>query len=199
MTKRFKWASNAADNIDWYSHGRTLQAYNFYQMNFSVKFIHEWLPLNGVKFHQSTTDQCPCCKEKKETFDHFITCVQNPELYQNLQECLVEVYQKHTVDPVLCILPIQDGKVQGLYPLLDFEPYETLIDAQTKIGWNQVRFGRYALDWEKILLWSTWHRSIWRTKMDTSHYAHNFSIQETKSCTGKIGRTSQAQWQRMLY
>ena len=60
------------------------------------------------------------------------------------------------MDPVLRILinlaiagePIQDGKVQGLYPLLDFKPYETLIDAQTKIGWNQVRFGRYALDWD---------------------------------------------------
>eukprot|EP00978_Attheya_sp_CCMP212_P021752 scaffold63931_cov72-Attheya_sp.AAC.1 len=52
MTKRFKWADDTADNIDWYSHGSTLQAYDFYQLNFSIKFIHKRLPLNGVKFHQ---------------------------------------------------------------------------------------------------------------------------------------------------
>ena len=156
MTRRFSWTSGTADNIDWYSHGSTLKAHEFYNLNFSIKFIHERLPLNGVKFHQSTTDQCPCCKEKKETCEHFITCFQNPEVYQNLQEGLVEVYKKHQVDPVLRILinlaiagePIHDGNVQGLYPLLDFEPYETLIEAQTKIGWKQIRYGRYALDWD---------------------------------------------------
>ena len=68
----------------------------------------------------------------------------------------MDVYKKHQVDPVLRILinlaiagePIHDGNVQGLYPLLDFEPYETLIEAQTKIGWKQIRYGRYALDWD---------------------------------------------------
>jgi hypothetical protein len=116
------------------------------KLNFSVKFIHERLPLNGVKFHQSTTNQNPCCKEKKEMFEHFITCHQNLDVYQNLQEGLGEVYQKQQVDPVLRILinlaiagePIHDGQVQGMYSLLYFKPYETLINAQTKIGWKQI-------------------------------------------------------------
>eukprot|EP00978_Attheya_sp_CCMP212_P028536 scaffold98748_cov59-Attheya_sp.AAC.1 len=142
MTKQFKWANDTADNIDWYSHGSTLQAYDFYQLNFSIKFIHERLPLNGVKFHQSTTDQCPCCKKEKETFEHFIECPKNPDKYKNLQDGLIDVYQKHQVDPVLRILanlaipgePISVKFVENLYPLLDLEPYETIIEAQTKIG-----------------------------------------------------------------
>jgi hypothetical protein len=67
MTRRFSWTPGTADKIDWYLHGSTLKAYDFYNLNFSIKFIHERLPLNGIKFHQSTTDQCTCCKEKKET------------------------------------------------------------------------------------------------------------------------------------
>eukprot|EP00978_Attheya_sp_CCMP212_P003429 scaffold7102_cov34-Attheya_sp.AAC.1 len=157
MTKQFKWASNTADNIDWYSHGSTLQAYDFYQLNLSIKFIHERLPLNEVQFHQSTTDQCPCCKKEKETFEHFIECPNNLDKYKNLQDRLIDVYQKHKVNPVLRILanlaiagePIPVENVENLYPLLDLEPYKMLlIEAQTKRGWNHVRFGRFALDWD---------------------------------------------------
>jgi hypothetical protein len=156
MTKQFKWPNDAADNIDWYSHGSMLHPYDFYQLNFRIKFIHERLPLNGVKFHLSTTNQCPCCKKEKETFEHFIECLNNPDKYKILQNELTDVYQKHKVDPKLRILVnlaiagelISLKQVENLYPLLDLEPYETIIEERTKIGWNQLCSGRFALDWD---------------------------------------------------
>ena len=96
--------------------------------------------------------------KQKETFEHFIECLNNPDKYKILQNELTDVYQKHKVDPKLRILVNLDiagelislKQVENLYPLLDLEPYETLIEVRTKIGWNQVRFGRFALDWDYV-------------------------------------------------
>jgi hypothetical protein len=157
MTKRFKWDQTAADSIDWYSHGSTIMAREYYQRNFSMKLIHERLPVLGEDFSASANKVCPCCKHRNETFSHYITCPSNPIKVNEIRDGLKPIYETHEIDPMLRILinlalanePITYYGTQDLYPINDWKPYKVLIKAQERIGWRQLHYGRYVLEWDQ--------------------------------------------------
>eukprot|EP00978_Attheya_sp_CCMP212_P043419 scaffold283137_cov66-Attheya_sp.AAC.5 len=45
--------------------------------------------------------------------------------------------------------PITYYEVQDLYPINDWKPYKALIKAQERIGWRQLHYGRYVLEWDQ--------------------------------------------------
>eukprot|EP00978_Attheya_sp_CCMP212_P012377 scaffold30796_cov58-Attheya_sp.AAC.1 len=154
MTKKFKWDPTAADGIDWrYSHRSTIMAREYYQQNFSMKLIHERLPVLGENFSASVNKVCPCCKHHNETFSHYITCPSNPINVNEIHDGLKPIYEMHEINPMLRILmnlalanePITCYGVQDLYPINDWKPYKALIKAQEQIGWRQLHYGRYVL------------------------------------------------------
>jgi hypothetical protein len=68
---------------------------------------------------------------------------------------LTQIYKKHKVDPALRVLintaivgdSTHDMIAKQEYP---WDKYSTLIQEQRKIGWSQLRLGRYSNQW-------TWH------------------------------------------
>jgi hypothetical protein len=157
MTEHFGWKITTADLIDWYSHGSTLRSLTYYQHVFSVKLIHERLPTLGEKFTASPTKFCPCCKHQEETNQHFLTCDKNPHRCTEIQDSLKPIFNRHDIDPILRLLiqralannPITIDILEGMHPIIDFEPYDDLIAEQNEIGWNQLHLGRYGLSWDR--------------------------------------------------
>eukprot|EP00978_Attheya_sp_CCMP212_P017822 scaffold48032_cov41-Attheya_sp.AAC.1 len=45
--------------------------------------------------------------------------------------------------------PITYYGVQDLYPINEWKPYKVLIKAQERIGWRQLHYGRYVLEWDQ--------------------------------------------------
>ena len=157
MTDKFKWKKTTADLIDWYSHGSTLQSYDYYQHLFCVKLIHERLPVLGEKFTASPDKTCPCCTICDETTSHYMKCNLNPHTVDELRDGLKPVFNKHDVDPILRIFiymatahqPITQEILEDLHPIIDFSPYSELLLEQDEIGWNQLLLGRYGIKWDQ--------------------------------------------------
>eukprot|EP00978_Attheya_sp_CCMP212_P011912 scaffold29619_cov63-Attheya_sp.AAC.7 len=133
-------------------------AREYYQRNFSMKLIHERQPVLGEEFSASANKVCSCCKHRNETFSHYITCPSNPIKVNEMRDRVKPIYETHEIDPMLRILinlalanePITYYGVQeDLYPINDSKPYKTLIKAQERIGWRQLHYGRYVLEWDQ--------------------------------------------------
>eukprot|EP00978_Attheya_sp_CCMP212_P045886 scaffold364841_cov34-Attheya_sp.AAC.2 len=101
MTINFGWEKGAADLINWYSHGSTLQGYDYYRHQFCVKLIHGRLPVLGEKWTASTNKTCPCCEHTQETFTHYMQCNLNPHIIEELRDRLKPIFNEHEVDPIL--------------------------------------------------------------------------------------------------
>eukprot|EP00978_Attheya_sp_CCMP212_P000179 scaffold315_cov32-Attheya_sp.AAC.3 len=130
-------------------------AREYYQRNFSMKIIHERLPVLGEDFSASANKVlCPCCKHRTETFSHYITCPSNLIKVNEMRDGLKLIYETHEIDPMLRILinlalanePITYYGAQDLYPINDWKPYKALIKAQERTGWRQLHYRRYVLE-----------------------------------------------------
>eukprot|EP00957_Ditylum_brightwellii_P066107 5014699-Ditylum_brightwellii.AAC.1 len=70
------------------------------------------------------------------------------EPWTNAIPLLTSHYSYYSINPVLCILinnslstaPLL-ATLQKDHPTINFCPYRTLITAQTRIGWRQLRYG----------------------------------------------------------
>jgi hypothetical protein len=122
-----------------------------------MKLIHERLPVLGEEFAASKTKSCPCCNATPETFLHYMKCPSNPIKVHEIRDGLKPIYEEYTVDPMLRILinfalvhePITYYGMQDMYPINDWRPYKSLIKAQERIGWKQLHYGRYVLEWDR--------------------------------------------------
>eukprot|EP00978_Attheya_sp_CCMP212_P042698 scaffold264960_cov30-Attheya_sp.AAC.2 len=91
-----------SDLIDWYSHGSTLQSYDYYKHLFCAKLIYEQLLVLGEKFTASPDKRCPCCTICNETTSHYsMECNLNLHTVEELRDGLKPVFNKHDVDPIL--------------------------------------------------------------------------------------------------
>jgi hypothetical protein len=155
MIEHFGWNKTTADSIDWYSPGSTLTSLAYYQHVFCVKLIHERLPAQGEKFTASPNKICPCwCKQTEETSKHLLTCKKNPHKSTEVRDWLKPIFDRNHVDPILHLLihralvanhPITINIIEGMKPIIDFEPYYNLIAEQEEIGWHQLHLGRYTV------------------------------------------------------
>jgi hypothetical protein len=124
---------------------------------FCVKLIHERLPAQGEKFTASPNKICPCCKQTEETSKHLLTCDKNPHKSTEVRDGLKPIFDKNDVDPILRLLihralanhPITLDILEGMNPIINFEPYYALIEEQEEIGWHQLHLGRYGLSWDR--------------------------------------------------
>ena len=96
-----------------------------------------------------------------ETERHFLWCVKNSQSGKKLHEALRNAFNKHTVDPNL-----RKMILQGLVYAISAEPnkakddpevdmrgvpleYKTLADGQNSLGWYNLWYGRYHLEWDR--------------------------------------------------
>jgi hypothetical protein len=125
---------------------------------------------------------------------------------------LKSIYDDYKVDPMLRILinfalvhePITYYGMQDIYPINDWKPYKTLIKAQEKVGWKQLNYGRYVLEWDRCqrryilattgeevtgepqwiraVIQETWkyQKSRWLARSETLHGKGTLTSQATK-------------------
>ena len=155
MEGKFKWDTKTADCIDWESHGSNLSKLDYYQNKFVVKLIHERLPCRAASFNPSNQKECPCCNKTKETIEHMQECEENQEKWEQVIELIVPIYNKYKIDPILRILLnafIKNPKrelrqVINENKINNYKPYMKLINEQRRIGWKQLRYGRWSRKW----------------------------------------------------
>jgi hypothetical protein len=90
-------------------------------------------------------------------FTHYIKCPSNPTKVNKICDGVKPIYETHGIDPTLRILInlalvnelITYYGVKDLYPINDWKPYTTLIKAQEQIGWRQLHYGQYVLEWDQ--------------------------------------------------
>ena len=91
----------------------------------------------------------------KETTYHFHICPKNPEPWKCLLPEITKIYKANYIDPILRII-INNAldsnptlaSLQRDHPHIKFQPYKRLIAKQAKIGWKQLRYGRWSKQWE---------------------------------------------------
>ena len=160
---KYNWDDKLIKSIDWYSHGSSLACLPHNILRFTQRFIIDWLPRNQTLFdrNSSPTNLCQICNVEIETERHFLWCVKNSQSGKKLHEALRNAFNKHTVDPNL-----RKMILQGLVYAISAEPnkakddpevdmrgvpleYKTLADGQNSLGWYNLWYGRYHLEWDR--------------------------------------------------
>ena len=155
------------DTINWELGGQIYIQLDKYALRFVTRYIYQRLPLHGAAFQKHPTTLCPICKKNAETFEHFNTCIDNKETWKEMIPILTQIYNKHKVDPALRVLintvimgdSTHDMIAKQEHP---WDEYSTLIQEQRKIGWSQLRLGRYSNQW-------TWHQYKYASQFDKRH------------------------------
>ena len=119
-----------------------------------IKLVHSHLPLNPVVARYDNTIEpiCPACKQTDETQFHHFQC-KHPDLSHQrklLLQNLRALCDKLKSDPT-----IRDTLLYGLDNLFGFtnNPPPHLVpevyDSQSEIGWIQIMYGRFVLQWSR--------------------------------------------------
>eukprot|EP00957_Ditylum_brightwellii_P205527 15344266-Ditylum_brightwellii.AAC.1 len=82
-------------------------------------------------------------------------CPKSNKKWEDISNILTDVYKKNQVDPILCILltthiikPMTTmQEVQKVYPHINLKPYKRLSQAHKAIGWKQLCYGWWLLEW----------------------------------------------------
>ena len=152
---RFGWTRTTFDSIDWNASGWKEKKNDYYKKRFTCRYINKRLPLNGEKYTGSNNKTCPCCKQTEDA-KHFLTCNRNIEKWESLVENLQETYKKEQIDPCIrilinrALLNLPMDKTEEDHKDINWTPYQRLIQQQTTIGWEQIKYGRYGKEWSKI-------------------------------------------------
>ena len=158
LTHKFNWDSQICDSLDWYSFGSALQYQPVNQHKWTIKFVHEWLPLATANHVHFDTEMCPVCQNGQETPHHFLYCDQYEPTMDKLRRTIDTIGLNKNIDPWLLFI-IQQGlsypygltpqvlcQTNPLFPVID---YLHLLHAQTAIGWTHIHYGRFSLEWDR--------------------------------------------------
>jgi hypothetical protein len=165
LTEKYQWTDALCEDIDWYSHGTALKRLPHNQRRFVQRFIINWLPYNK-RLHErgsSPTDTCTLCNIETENESHYIACTSNKQTNHKLHKELIFIFNKHKVDPNLRKIIIQglafaiadaielaDPRTYDFHEFRDVpKEYKPVADAQAKLGFIQLWYGRFHLEWDR--------------------------------------------------
>ena len=138
------WTTDTCDKIDWFAFGRGITRLKLHQQQWTVKFIHRWLPLLSEKRQNKITIICPMCNISEETTDHFMKCQDNEVKLIHIANDISKLLDKHEVDPYLRTLIRraflhESNEIKELRQLCNFpvDTYVPLIEEQKKRTLNQ--------------------------------------------------------------
>jgi hypothetical protein len=158
LTTKYEWRQDTCTTIDWYSHGSAIEALPPNQQRFVQRFIIDWLPVNNrlQERDRAPCNKCTRCNKEIETETHFLQCTANTNTRAQLVKQLRTTFNKHKVDPQLRKL-IYQGIQLAMDPqstkgtTMDNVPeeYDPLIQEQGNLGWTQLWYGRFAIEWDR--------------------------------------------------
>lgn len=150
-----RWTHDQFDLVDWNLHGTSIrQHYN--RKHFVTKYIHDWLPVGKLikRYDGKYISKCPSCDHDQEDRLHFLRCTSRPEWQKEMFTALRMYFAEKPTRPALGDILIEAMKSWlSDQPVIHsgFPPiYDCLIRNQGVIGWDQIFFGRFVLDWSDL-------------------------------------------------
>jgi hypothetical protein len=150
MMDKFGWKKTTFDSIHWELQHKVLMTYDINDQQRILKFVHDWLPTNARmhREHQSLTTRCPLCYYRRESSLHLFTC--HHPVQRSRVETLVKDLLANKEDKVASLIAtviqkgLRDPKWEPKWESIQSQHLDQGILEQTKIGWQQIIFGRIA-------------------------------------------------------
>jgi ribonuclease HI len=153
ICKKNGWEPEIMDMVAWEPHRRAINKQSKQKVTM-VKFLHGMTPVGKrvSKYDKKYTAQCPSCEEPMETQEHLYQCP-NPnrqqwrDQFKDAMKHVMEKYETPETMKRLWLEGINKGMMEDPTPIGDSPDMEDIIEAQEKIGWNQMLKGRIAHQW----------------------------------------------------
>ena len=141
--------------IDWHSKIQAHTQLTRGKQRWATKFCHKRLPFFGEKYSSQDTP-CPVCNIAEETNDHFLQCSHYPVPSLHIIKHLRRILEQYKIDPYLRTLLMrtflhQDNRRSQLLcaiPEFPVRDYESLLQNQDDIGWDNIWRGYASLEWD---------------------------------------------------
>jgi hypothetical protein len=152
--EKYKWSTRTFGEIHWDVQHKVLIGYDINDQRRLLKFMHNWLPTNK-RLHReksSPTQRCPLCFYIVEDELHLFTCHHptQKEVITSLQSRIrQEINVQDEIKDLLISFftaGIHDGNWIPRMPQEYPPAVRKGIEAQTRIGWPHVIYGRLARD-----------------------------------------------------
>jgi hypothetical protein len=159
MTKKFNWAPEVVDLVDWPSFRRARNRLNSRHVQI-CKLCFDQLPTASVvsRWDPTTPKTCPRCQQADESFAHLFQCVspavlswRSQVLHDLRKHCVDQWNSRYGLVEVLCA-----GLECWFQGDLSLDPDQfpptlrPLIHQQNQIGWDQLFRGRMSLLWAEL-------------------------------------------------
>ena len=170
---KFDWSDTTPDLVWWQAHGKSLRAFNKQDQRRIRKYIFSWLPTcQRLASYEKDSDEedetiteanrCPSCREAIETHKHLLQCqCHNRAIIKDRWFIDLNIFLSNaSYTPPTVKELIFNHLVATVYPNTEVIPpplpefdaeIERAIEAQTKIGWHQLFFGRLSIIWGNII------------------------------------------------
>jgi hypothetical protein len=225
IQQRHNISDAAFMQIDWESYKSAINKFRQKHTTFITKFLSKWLPV-GKQVHRYNpalySSRCPSCECPVEDFNHAFRCPERRQWQSLLRQDLLRFLHHTNTNPILIDLLI-NGLNHWLRnteapPTSPSSRYNSLVESQTDIGWDQLIFGRWSSLWtthqdtylqrQHYALTPKNHGTGWTTKIITIIWSHcydewitrNQALHGFDQQTRQRARVEQAQYKiRALY
>jgi hypothetical protein len=153
LCKKHEWNQSTVETIAWKPHRRAINRHVKKKVTI-VKYLNGIIPVGKLvnRYDKKYSAQCPSCDELVETQDHLHQCT-NPTREQwrvNFKTAMSQVMDKYnTPEPMvkLWLDSINKGMEDTENTIECSLELQYIVEAQEKIGWNQLMKGRIAKQW----------------------------------------------------
>jgi len=160
LCQKYNWTMDEASQVNWEALNLAICSTHPNDQRRIVLFINGKLLLRTSKAHPHPGSQlCPSCQRESEDKGHFLECnnIHRRRLFENFHRNLTALAVKFTLHPsVLTALWL------GLLAVRTRTPYPNIhndvprdiakaIHSQTKIGWDQLYYGRLSTKWAQAI------------------------------------------------
>jgi len=156
LKQKHQWTMNEVKDIHWEIFSTALSSHHSEDQQRLILFVNGKLPLRASPAHPHRgSTLCPSCQREQEDEKHFLECMDPARevQFQALHRDLTQMTQKLQLHP--CILTtlwlgMRTIRNHTAYPDILQEvlpPIRSPITHQTRLGWNQLYYGRVSHTW----------------------------------------------------
>ncbi len=159
LQEKYHWTTKVFANIDWMAQQRELQKLPRSQRTTLLKYIHGWLATKRRRHRerQSPNAICSLCGSE-EARQHILWCRhdQITSIREKFWGKLLSDMVQHTTSEFRAIFTLGLQTILGgEHPTIETiqgwpEPIKLAYETQTEIGWDQLLYGRFAIQWDGV-------------------------------------------------
>jgi hypothetical protein len=158
LQHRNSWSDRTFNRINWKIQHKAINRFSISDQQRILKFVHSWMP-TGKHLHrekETNSIHCPLCHNEVEDNIHIFNC-QHPSQVRLQQELLLYIAKQQHGKEMPELAQLMEWAITNSNQSQTWQVNEKLhptelqhaIKAQNKIGWQQIFYGRFALDFEQ--------------------------------------------------